>query len=83
MFDVLIQKFEFMNFDHLKDKDPLEPGGAFVLFQTTTRLLNGSSKLTRCNYLVNLIYCIFIYVVIKRRLDEWLVRTSANKNADG
>ena len=72
-----------MNFDHLKVKDPLEPGGAFVLFQTTTRLLNGSSKLMRCDYLVNLIYCIFIYVVIKRRLDEWLVRTSANKNADG
>ena len=48
------------------------------MFQTTTRLFNGSGKLTRCNYFGEpYLLSVDIYDVINA-IGEWLVRAGAS-----
>jgi len=48
------------------------------MFQTTTRLFNGSGKLTRCNYFGEpYLLTVDIYDIINA-IGEWLVRTGAS-----
>ena len=48
------------------------------LFQTTTRLFNGSGKLTRCNYFGEpYLLSVDIYDIINA-IGEWLVRAGAS-----
>ena len=71
-----IQKFEFMNYDVLEDKDPLDLGGRFVLYQTTTRLFNGSSELTSCNNWWTYLLMLYYYLLSNTwAICEWLVRS--------